>query len=203
MGKQDCRMAIWYFSNDRARNVAATPPGSMERMAEVTSFSSEATLMQGTEKTYQLMAAMCLMPTPHATSDLPESEWNAVLHSLTPQAKYKFLSDLKLSYRKAMKPATSLQSPRDLLELPQDPAVLHSMRPDLYNALFMPSGMLGHCPWDPVRLKQMAESVPMRSTHVGLKMHPRTAIAVPAAADAMHGPVPAAADGMHLSLIHI
>ena len=149
---QDFRMAIWYFSNDRARIFAATPPGSMERMAEVISFFSEATLRQGTEKTYQLMAAMCLMPTPHATLDLPESEWNAVLHRLTPHEKTKFFKDLKLRWRKAMRPAgfttsPTLQFPRDLHELPQDPAALHEMRPDLYNALFMPSGMLGHCPW--------------------------------------------------------
>ena len=219
---QDFRMAILYFSSDRARRFAATPPGSMKRVAEVISFFSEATLRQGTEKTYQLMAAMCLMPTPHATFDLPESEWNAVLHMLTPHEKFKFGKDLKLSWRHAITAATSLQFPRDLRELPQDPTVLHSMRPDLSNALFMPSGMLVHCPWGPVRLKQMAESVPMRSTHRTLKVHSRTAVldamhaTVPAAvamhgaaadamhcpvlatADAMHGPIPAAADAIHV-----
>ena len=148
------------------------------------------------------------MPTPHATCDLPESEWNAVLHRLTPHEKNIFFKDLKLRWRNAMRPAgfttsPTIQFPRDLHELPQDPTALHEMRPDLYNALFMPSGMLGHCPWDPVRLQQMAESVPIRSTHIAIKVHPLTTVldamyaTVAAgvamhgtAADAMHGPVP-------------
>ena len=176
MPRQDFRMGIWYFSTDRASKVVATPAGSNARMDEVISFFIAAPLRHASEQTLQMMAGMWLMP--NDTSSLSESEWIAVLHKQTPLEKFQCFQRLKCLWKIEIRQALPVPPPY-LRELPQDPEVLRQMRPDLYNALFMQSGMFGHCPWDHNRLEQRAKSVPMRYR-------------LP---HAMHGAVPAAVVG--------
>ena len=116
---------------------------------------------------------------PQLNDDLEDvtsrEEWHEYLRERNPEENYEFLQTFKKGFKTAASKAPICHVIQDL---PMDPEVIKMTRPDVYEALFVPSGRLPRCPWDVVRLEQMADSVPMRKSHVMVKHSKSTALAV-------------------------